>query len=251
MIAAPLRLVGRGRPAAAVSPEVAERFVAEGRTRAEEVVSASRAFRRAGWAVGAVGAGLGLLGLGFACYATVALRPPPPEYIPLDAMGVPRQAVRAVDAPVQAFTDATSKYYLRKYLDHCEVYHPDMAKLTATRCLLLLAPPAQERWAAGFANTNAQSPQRRLGANGSVSVEGIPTYALVGKGRGGTEVWNVQFTKAERRGTERTCTPWLLQVGFQWRPDLEMSDEHRTFNLAGFQVIEFTSQPDPSRRPEC
>lgn len=248
---APLRLVGRGRPAIAVSPEEAERFVAEGRTRAEEIVAAGRAFRRAGWAAGAAGAALGALGIAVAGYSTVSLRPPPPQYIPIDAAGVPRQAVRAVDAPVQAFTDATSKYYLRKYLDHCEVYHPDTARLTASRCLLLMAPPTQERWAASIANTNPQSPQRRLGANGAIEVDGVPVYSLVGKGRGNTEVWNVQFTKGERRGSERTCTPWLLQVGFQWRPDLEMSDEHRTFNLAGFQVIEFTSQADPSRRPEC
>lgn len=247
---APLRLVGRGKPVAALSAEEAAAFVSGGGERADQVAATGRAFRKAGWLVGAVGALFGFAGMGLAGYALVAWQKPPPEYIPLDPQGVPRETIRAVDAP-QKFTDYTSKQYLQLFLDYCETYTFETAKVAAPRCLLLMSPPVQERYAAWFANTNPRSPQHRLGQTGSIAVAGEPIFSLVGKGRANTEVWNVQFTKVERKVRETTCTPWALNVGFQWRPDLPMSDKDRRINLAGFQAIEFTSQPDPSRRPEC
>lgn len=247
-----MRLPGTAWTGEALTAEAKAAHLRASRERADDIAATNRAFRRAGWWVGAAGAAVGLAGMASATATILQWRPADPVYAWIDPRtGEIKPAPRAIDA-VQHFTEGTARQHLRMYLDYCEAYLFQTARMTSTRCQLFLSPAQRERFVAWFNAGNPESPQARFGRTGSASIADNVGYTLVGTGRDGAQVWQMTFTKVIAEQNQRPqCVPWISTVTFQWRPDLKMSEADRAINLAGMQVVERRSTQDAVRRPEC
>lgn len=242
----PVHLAPGAWAAPALTPDQAEETIRTGTARADQLIATSRSIRSAGWWIGGIGAAVGLLGVGAACAIAFAWTPPPPEFVLVDRQTREVfQPVKAADAP-SLFSEDTARAYLRQFVEYCEEYRYETAKLKSERCALFMTPARQGRYAEWFKSA-ADGPVQRYGYTGSATA-GRLAYSKVGTGRAGTEVWWVRFNKVETVNRATVCRPWILQVQFQWHPELRMTPEDRTINLAGFQAIDFTSQPDPGRQ---
>ena len=245
---APVTLKGGAWQTATLTPAEAATVVGNGPARADHLIETSRSLRRAGWWVGGTGAGIGLLGMAAACAVVFGWSPPPPEFVLVDRQTREVfQPVKAADAP-SLFSEDTARSYLRQFVEYCEEYRFETAKMKSERCSLFLSPEQQARYAKWFAES-ADGPIKRFGYGGSATADRLG-FSKDGVGRGKTEVWWVRFNKVETVDRTTTCHPWIMQVQFRWRPELRMSQEDRSINLAGFQAIHFNSQPDPGRK-EC
>jgi type IV secretory pathway component VirB8 len=157
--------------------------------------------------------------------------------------------VRAFDAPEKLFTDATARQYLRMYVETCERYRYDDRTINYNRCALLLTPEQQKRYAEWFGPTNPQGFQGKFGRTGSVFLGDDVTYTKYAQ-EGRTQIWTMRFVRVEVLNQQVACRRWQATVTFQFRPELEMSDKDRDWNLAGLQISDRVSQPDPSAPTE-
>ena len=220
--------------------------------RGDQLISYGRSSRRAGWVVGGIGAGLGFLGMAAGLIAVAQWKPAEPIYALIAPNGEVTKAIRSSDAP-QSFSEGTSRQYLRMFVEACESYRFETAKLTSRRCSVMLSPQQQERYAADFAPTNSKSPQARFGRAGEIRIQSDSITATPYGTARGVQFWTVRFVKIEAAGKNggTTCRPWMMNVQFTWLPQVEMLPEDREFNLAGFQAVTFDSQSDPVRPPEA
>jgi type IV secretion system protein VirB8 len=213
-------------------------------TRAEDMMRASAEYRSSGKACFIAGA-IALV----AAAAALALNawtwtPSEPFVIAQRPDGTLEPMMRATKAAA-AWGDDIAKAHLRKYLDVCEQYHPDTVPLNRKRCALLLNPQQQDEYAKWFGSRNPASPQREYGKTGNYSVADNVTYSKRGK-EGLTQAWDIRFIRVEWKNNQHFCRPWLVGLTFQFRPELEMSEEDRAWNLGGMQILDRSSQPDPS-----
>lgn len=246
--AAPLRVVGEPVPARGLDDAEKAEHLRNAPLRADDAIQASKAYRRTGWVFGLAGSAALCAGAGALGAAVWTWRPAEPVYGGILPDGTVQPLLRAVQAP-ERFTDATAKQYLRMYLDVCEHYQYDAARLRARRCALLLSPQQQEAYARWFAPSNPDGFQGAFGRGGSVSVADRVTYTKYGQ-QGRTQVWTARFVRVEYKDRTVRCRPWQATLSFQFRPELPMGEEDRTWNLAGMQITDRTSQPDPSAPPE-
>lgn len=246
-MSAPVTLPAGAWQAQALSPDEAARMLAGAPARGDALIAASRAMRRAGFWVGGVGVGVGLLGIAAACAVAFAWEPPAPDYVMVDRQTRELfRPVKAIDAPT-VFSEDTARAALRDLVEYCEEYRWETAKRSSDRCALFLAPGEQERFAERF--RGPEGPVRRLGYAGTATAESL-SFTPQGQGRGRTEVWWVRYNRVEVANRTTTCRPWFVSVQFRWRPELRMSPEDRSINLGGLQATHYTSEPDPGRR-EC
>ena len=241
-----------GHRAETLDPAAAAQHLRDAPLRGDQLIAFGKSSRRAGWYVGGIGACLGLLGMAAGVMAFAMWKPAEPIYALIAPNGEVTRAIRSSDAP-QSFTEGTSRQYLRMFVETCESYRFETAKVTSRRCSIMLSPQQQERYAADFAPSNPKSPQARFGRTGEVRIQSDSiTATRYGTARG-VEFWTIRFVKIETAGRNggATCRPWMTTVQFAWLPQVEMLPEDREFNLAGFQAVTFDSQPDPVRPPEA
>lgn len=222
--------------------------------RAVELAHTNKALRQVGFAVGAIGALIGVMGFGVGSAALVKVLWQEPEtiYVKEDAdTGELRRLARPLEA-VASFKDGTIRQHLRLYIDNCETYRYQVLNEATNRCQLFLAPNERLAYAKAMDQTNPDSPIARFGREGTVSVADDVTMERVATGRQGVEVWNLRFTKVlAERGKPPVCVPWTVMVTFRWRPELKMSETNRTINLGGMQIDSRTSGEDTVRRRGC
>jgi type IV secretory pathway component VirB8 len=243
---APLQLFSPAQPASALDEGAAKRHLATSTARADQVITLNRAFRTAGWIVGAAGMAVGLVGLGVAAMVIARDAPAVPAFNTISPEGRIERALSVDEVPTR-FTEVTSRQYLQMAVEYCEGYHFQTRETDAPRCGLFLAPAQRARFAEYY--EGADGPPRRLGQRGSVEVV-RPSYTPTGKGAQNTEAWTVRFLKRETaRDGALLCMPWQLTIQFQWRPELRMTPTDRNTNAAGFQAFVWEGQPDPSGRP--
>lgn len=246
-----VKLQGSGWPAEVLSPEAKDQHVVAATTRADTVAANGRAFRRAGWIVGGIGAAIGVIGIGAAMKMAADWTPSEPVVMTIDrSTGQMAPAMRAIEAP-QSYTDGTVKQHLRLLVEACEGYHFDTRRVMHDRCLLFLSPATQEVYSRWFDVRNPKGPQAVLGRTGSAVPNNIDFTPLV-RGANGTQVWNARYTRVERlpEGVV-TCRPWLMTISFRWRPEVKFTAAEREINLGGMQAHEYQSQPDPALPPGC
>lgn len=240
-MSAPIRLAGKAW--ANREMDVAEKaeHLRNAPLRADDMMASNRRYFRLACAV-ALSASTGLVAasaaLGTAIYTWKPAEPVAFANILPDGRIEPM--MRGVEG-TQKFTEATAKQYLRMYLDVCEPYHPETAKAATARCALLLTSEQQSQYKTWF----EENLRNEYGRTGSVSVADNPTYFLIAV-QGRAQIWGIRFTRVEMKNRQLTCRSWLSTVTFSWRPDLRMTEEDRTWNLAGMQISDRQSSPDPS-----
>lgn len=148
---------------------------------------------RSGFIVGAIGATLGLLGVG-----AVAMLAPFKTVLPLvfrvdNATGAVERVydVRGGD---MAATEATQRYFLWQYVRLRQGYSAAEAEANFNAVALMSSPQVQAEYAADFQGTNPNSPQVVLGRDGSASVRWVSTSFL------GPKLAQVRFVQIERKG---------------------------------------------------
>lgn len=236
------KLQGAGWTAEPLAPESKADMLRQGASRFDEMQRMGRAYRRTGFLLGISG-----MLMAAASIATVAallpLKQTVVRYVTVsEQTGEVAETLGAADAP-KLFSDGTARQYLRMFVEVCDGYLFETAATNAHRCALLLAPEQQQRYNAWFTARNPEGPQALFGRSGSVRPERF-RFVKFGDGQGGIQVWQVRYTRVEMRDGNITRRPWAMTVQFQWRPQLAMTDDDRTLNLAGFQALDYVSQPD-------
>lgn len=237
-----VRLQGAGWAGDALTADAKARHLKMAETRFEEMQRYGRASRRLGLIVGFSGMMIGLAGIGLAA-SLLPLKQTVVRYVTVsEQTGEIAEAAGPADAP-RLFSEGTARQYLRAFVEACDGYLFETAAVMAHRCAIMLTPEQQNRFNTWFTARNPESPQAVYGRGGSVRPERF-RFVKFGDGRADTQVWQVRYVRVEMRDGNLTRRPWAMTVQFQWRPQLAMSDDDRSINLAGFQALDFVSQPD-------
>lgn len=225
--------------------EDAETRMAVSATRADEIERLGRSFRRNAWINTAIGAFVGLTGLGVGAY-TLLREEPSPHYFSLvnPATGEVTPAVPAVDAP-RMFSADTARQYLRMFVEACGGYNDTVRTQAFARCVALMAPNQQVRYREAFTSTNPNSPQNTISKTAIVVPESLRYTQRPSAGR--IQYWTVDYMYATYRNGQRTATPWTATVQFEWRPDLRMTEDVRTWNPAGMRVVDYSFGPNTAQ----
>lgn len=228
-------------PSNPLTPDAVQEHMQAGSTRADEVERTGRAYRRTGFVIGIAGAALAVMGVGLAAYVVLREAPPPPYAIINQTTGeVTRLA--ASDAP-RYFTQDTVREYLRKFVESCGGYNDTIRVDAYNRCVALMAPNQQARYREAFTGGNPQSPQNTIGKVAILVPEGM-RYTKQPSG-GNIQSWLVRYNQVEYRNGQKTRSiPWTVMVHFEWRPELAMTEEVRTWNTAGMRVVDYSFGAD-------
>jgi type IV secretory pathway component VirB8 len=244
---APFRLRPAGWTAATMSDAEAKAHVAEAPNRAEEVVRLARSFRKLGLILGG-----SLMVAGTAMFVSGAVmmaRAPQArmQYGMIDSLnGTVIATVPAEDAP-RYFSDDTAKQYLRLFVENCDGYIRDNIRNMVAQCTVLMDETMQARFREYFRSSNPESPQNRYNMAGAKAApEGFRYAKAPSNGR--VQAWNVYYTRVvSASGQVVAREPMALTIFFEWRPTMQMTDDARSRNAAGFQAVSFTFDKDPRR----
>ena len=240
-----VKLKGAARPAEVLTPDAKAEHLRQAETRFDEMLCYGRSYRRMGFLVGAAGLLIGIAGIGMAA-TLFPLKQTVVRYAVVnETTGEVGESIGPADAP-RLFSEGTARQYLRMFVEACDGYLWETRALSSHRCALLLTPDQQARYAEWFSPRNPESPQVAFGRNGSVRPDQF-RFTRLGDGRGDTQAWQVRYVRIEMKDGRAARRPWMMTVQFQWRPQLAMTDNDRTLNLAGFQALDYVSQPDPQQ----
>lgn len=230
-------------PAQALTPEAAQEHVEGGSARADAIERNHRAFRRLAWGTGGLLASIGLIGMGAAAYVLTNAQPVQRQFSLVNqATGEVADTVMASDAP-RLFTDGTAKEYLRKFIESCAAYVHVTRTQAYNRCTALMTPTQQAKYRDAFTSSNPASPQNTIGAAAILVPENL-RYSLQ-PGSGKIQSWLVRYNGVVyRNGQKASTVPQAAMIHFEWRPEMMMTDEQRTWNNAGMRVVDYSFGPD-------
>lgn len=240
-----IRLKGVAWPGEALAPEAKAEHLRLAETRVEEMRRYGRSYRRMGFFVGTAGLLVGLAGIALAASLLPLKQTVVRFAVVNETTGEVGESIGPADAP-RLFSEGTARQYLRMFVEACDGYLWETRVLNAHRCALLMTAEQQARYAEWFSPRNPDSPQVVFGRNGSVRPDQF-RFTRLGDARGDTQAWQVRYVRLEMKDGRAARRPWMMTVQFQWRPQLAMSDNDRTLNLAGFQALDYVSQPDPAQ----
>lgn len=187
---------------------------------------------RAGFIVGAIGALVGLLGIG-----AVAGLTPMKTVVPLvfrvnDTTGVVERVHDLRGGAMQA-TEASTRYFLWQYVRLRQTYSAPEAKTNFEGVTLMSSPAVQGDYAAQYRGSNPASPQVLLGRDGSASLRWGSTSFL------GPKLAQVRFVQLERKGDTVLPPKHLLAtIGFDFSPG-EVNTSALNVNPLGFIVTSY------------
>lgn len=198
---------------------------------------------RAGWWVGGIGAGIGVLGI-VAATAMAIHYEPKRIYTEIDdASGLIRDSFAATDAPSH-FNNQVINHYLSEYVGLRERWVWQMDPETDHRVKLMSSPDEQARYQADRAK---DAPAERYGMNGYARVTHFTAFTLRARGKDRTLEYDVQFIKSELLASDSgqiKTSHMTARVVFQMHPEITMSDQDRLDNEAGLYVISYNSSAD-------
>lgn len=208
----------------------------------EEQAAAS--LSRAGWWVGGIGAGIGVLGMTCLTAALIYITPPV-RYTVIDKQtGVIEESFGAKDAPAH-FSQRVIEHYLAEYVRLREQWVWQLDPQTYHRVAIMSSPDEQKRYVAERAKEN---PGKLYGQDGYARVDVDPHMVPHAKGRDGTLEYDVRFTKTALLATnpgKPVTTREVAHVSFQFHPELPMaSQQDRIDNEAGLYVVFYSKSTD-------
>ena len=129
-------------------------------------------------------------------------------------------------------SEATDKYWLRRYVRTREHYLYDEYDVTYREVGLLSSTQEQKKWYAYFRPENASAPINQYSNKVRVKVK-IRSVVMIGKG-----LANIHFTKImEQNGAAPTSSYWVATVPYRY-VNAPQSEDDREINPLGFQVTE-------------
>jgi type IV secretion system protein VirB8 len=192
---------------------------------------------RSGVIVGAIGATIGLLGVG-----AVAMLAPLKTVLPLvfrvdNATGAVER-VYDVRGGNMAATEATQRYFLWQYVRLRQGYSAPEAEANFNAVTLMSSSQVQNEYAADFRGTNPNSPQVVLGRDGSASVRWVSTSFL------GPKLAQVRFVQIERKGdTPLPMKRMVATIAFDFAPG-KVSSSEMIVNPLGFIVTNYRADTE-------
>lgn len=196
-----------------------------------------RRLARLGAAFGAAGMLVGVLGLG----AVVALLPLK-TYVPYvfrvdDATGAVERVYDVRGGAMEA-TEAQNRFFLWQYVRLRQSFTAAEAQAGFDAVALMSSPPVQAEYAAWFRGSNPESPQVRLGRDGSAAVRWVST-SLLGPG-----LAQVRFAQVERKGgVELPTRRMVATIAFDFAPG-EVSGAAINTNPLGFIVTSYRADTE-------
>ncbi|MBP2300915.1 virB8 family protein [Azospirillum picis] len=221
----------RARPVVA-DPALAAAYFAQVASYEADRLRASRRLARAGFAVGAVGAAVGLAGA-LAVAALVPLKTVVPLVFRVDmATGVVERVYDVRGGPLAA-GEAQQRYFLWQYVRLRQGYSAVEAHANFDAVALMSAPRVQADYAAAFRGSNPASPQVMLGRDGTASVRWLSTSFL------GPKLAQLRFVQSERKGDGAMAVRRMLAtIGFDFAPG-SLSATAINVNPLGFVVTSY------------
>ena len=203
----------------------------------QDLLAQSQRSRRLAWTVAAVASTLAIAAVG-AVAALSPLKTVEPFVIRVDnATGIV-DAVSALRDEPASYGEAVTRYFLGKYVRAREGFARAEAESNFHTVSLLSDAAEQQRFAAFFRGSNAESPQVAYGRTG-VAVIRIKTISLLGP-----KLASVRFLRETRRGDEIKTSHWIATVTFDVRPDASITTSDRLVNPIGFLVSEYHADPE-------
>jgi type IV secretion system protein VirB8 len=218
-------------------PQLLEAYFAKVASYEADRLRHYRRTARAGFAVGAVGAAVGLAGA-----LAVAMLMPLKSVVPLvfrvdNATGVVERVYDLRGGPMAA-GEAQQRYFLWQYVRLRQGYSPAEVQANFEAVALMSAPPVQTEYAAWFRGSNPNSPQVMLGHDGSAVLRWVSTSLL------GPRLAQVRFVQHERKGDVPLPTRRMVAtISFDFIPD-QVSASALNVNPLGFVVTSYRADPE-------
>lgn len=187
---------------------------------------------RTGFAVGAIGALVGLLGIGAVAGLTPMKTVTPLVFRVNDTTGAVERVYDIRGGAMQA-TEASTRYFLWQYVRLRQNYSAPEAKTNFEGVTLMSSPAVQSDYAAQYRGSNPASPQVLLGRDGSASLRWGSTSFL------GPKLAQVRFVQMERKGDTALPPKHLLAtIGFDFSPS-QVNASALNVNPLGFIVTSY------------
>jgi len=209
--------------------------------RAADIYNRERSL--AGWWVGGIGCGIGVLAT-LALVVVVVTNQPQVRFTEIDdASGQIHESFGAKDAPAH-FSDRVVNHYVAEYVGLREqfVWQTDS---NTDRRVKLMSSPAQQ--AAYNDQKTKDDPASKYGVNGYALVSHFYPLIPREKGKDNSFEYEVPFVKSEllANTNQIKTTHMTARLVFSFHPEIPMaSDQDRLDNEAGLYVISYTSSQD-------
>lgn len=229
--AAPAKVVPafEARP---IVPAAREAYFAQVKSFEADRLRHAQRLARAGVVVGAVGALVGLMGMG-AVFALLPLKTVVPVVFRVDnATGVVERVFDVRGGALEA-SEATQRYFLWQYVRLRQGFSAPEAQSNFEAVTLMSAPSVQQEYAAEFRGSNPSSPQNTLGRDGTAALRWISTSFL------GPRLAQVRFVQIERKGDVPLPPKRLIAtIGFDLAPG-PVTAQTLNVNPLGFFVVSY------------
>lgn len=203
---------------------------------ADRVKSAKR-MGRAGVIIGAIGALIGVAGMG-AVAALAPLKTVLPLAFRVDNTTGAVEQVFDIQGGEMAATDASTRYFLWQYVRHRQSYSAPEAQAAFENVALMSSPQVQADYAAAFKGSNPNSPQVLLGRDGSASVRWVSTSLLAPR------LAQVRFAQLERKGGVQLPEKRMVAtIAFTFSP-ADLSSSALNVNPLGFIVTSYRADTE-------
>jgi type IV secretion system protein VirB8 len=148
---------------------------------------------RIGYTIGAIGAIIGVLGVGAVAFMT-PLKTVIPIVFRVDKESGAVERVYDVRGGGMEPSEAEKRYFLWEYVRRRQTYTAAEAKSNFESVALMSSPPVQQEYAAIFKGTNPNSPQVLLGSDGAATVRWVSTSFL------GPQLAQIRFIQSASKG---------------------------------------------------
>lgn len=226
----------RARPIT-TDPAILDAYFAQVASYERDHLRAAHRFARTGLVVGAIGALVGLLGVGAVAVLAPLKRVEPMVFRVSDTTGVVER-VYDVNGGAMAATEASTRFYLWQYVRLRQTYSPAEAKSSFEAVTLMSSPSVQSEYATYFRGSNPGSPQVVLGRDGSATLRWISTTFLTPR------LAQVRFVQSERKGEVPLPDKYMAAtIGFTFAPG-EVSTSTMNINPFGFIVTSYRADSE-------
>lgn len=200
----------------------------------------NRNVARLGFAVGGVGAAIGLIGVG-TVLALLPLKTVVPLVFRVDRTTGAVERVYDVRGGPMTVEDAQKRYFLWQYVRLRQTYTAAEAESNFNAVTLMSAPAVQMEYAAGFKGTNPNSPQVVLGPDGSATVRWVSTSFL------GANLAQVRFVQtASKQGIALPPQQMVATIAFDFSPG-QLSAAALNVNPLGFIVTSYRADMEATQ----
>lgn len=202
----------------------------------------------AGWVVGGIGAAAFFASM-VGWLTVLPLKTTEVRFFSVDqSTGIIGVPVSLEDAP-KLFSEATDHQYLKRYIQACEQWVPEMDRQNDRVCKLMSTPEQQARYMAS--REKPSSPAKAIGRAGHAELDNFRYHQQAVDKITGTRRYWVQYDRAVWKGqTKDQAAPWSATIDFSWHPELPMIPRDRDENPGGFQASTLTATPDTANPAE-